>query len=303
MDGNSGDFLRNDCTWRRGEEQFVIFAAMQCEVESGWRTARTRSFDGERVHWDGCRVELGRKMRLITDMSKISREAVAYVDSCVSQPRCREFGGNRESRLRKEMRMIADGLGESGKAAGSALKRQQFRGGTAERTGNVDQVSGAGSGAKQSSASPDRADQNDVEAGKLRGPRGVSSGKRNAALLGEREQAIEEAVDPGLAFAESGEFAGHSERKKRGQRARTHGGKIAEPACQAAVAYRLGRVPITAEVHAFQRKVGGDDDFFTLGRAQDSAIIADSEAQSGRGLLDATADGFNKRLFAQKPRF
>lgn len=66
------------------------------------------------------------------------------------------------------------------------------------------------------------------------------------------------------------------------------------------MANRLGRMPIAAEVHALDGEVGGHADFVTGARPQDSAIVADTQAQRARARLcrrDPTADGFNHGEF------
>ncbi len=54
---------------------------------------------------------------------------------------------------------------------------------------------------------------------------GVSAGERDLGLIGEGEQAVEEAVDPAwLTVAGDGEFAGQCDREKCSDWASTHGG-------------------------------------------------------------------------------
>jgi len=43
------------------------------------------------------------------------------------------------------------------------------------------------------------------------------------------------------------------------------------------MAYRLGRVGVSAEVSTLERKVRGDKYFTSGGRAKDSAIVTDAE--------------------------
>ena len=101
------------------------------------------------------------------------------------------------------------------------------------------------------------------------------------ASIGEGEQSVEEAVDPAwLAAATDGQFAGHGEGEKCSDRARSHGGQVAQSASQAAVADRLGGMPVAAKVHIFEGKVGSDGDFFAPGRAKEGAVVADAQAHS-----------------------
>jgi hypothetical protein len=53
-------------------------------------------------------------------------------------------------------------------------------------------------------------------------------------------------------------------------------------------------VPVAAEVAAFERKIGGDEDFVAGWGGEDSAVVADAEAQAagacGRGALPDGGD-------------
>lgn len=101
MNGDACDSLRNFRAWRCGEKQFVIFAAVQGQIESRWRAPCAHSFGSERMDWDGCGVEFSREARFMTDMGQVGGEAVADVDSRVSQSRGSQLCGSREARLGK----------------------------------------------------------------------------------------------------------------------------------------------------------------------------------------------------------
>ena len=90
----------------------------------------------------------------------------------------------------------------------------------------------------------------------------------------------EEAVDPAASGGGCEHLAGQREREERGERTRAHGGQIAQAARQGAVADGFRRMPVAAEVAAFQREVGGDQDFVAAGRAQDRAVVADAEGDA-----------------------
>ena len=61
-----------------------------------------------------------------------------------------------------------------------------------------------------------------------------------------------------------------------------------------------GRVPVAAEVPAFERHVGGDDDLVAAGRGEDGAVVADAEAEgagAAGGDGSALANAFNPGEF------
>jgi hypothetical protein len=83
-------------------------------------------------------------------------------------------------------------FGEAGKGCG----------GSAEGAGYIEQVTGAGAGAKQGFSAEERADKNDVGQGDGR-LREVAAGQRDFVGRGQGEQASEEALEPGRSAAGS----------------------------------------------------------------------------------------------------
>jgi hypothetical protein len=83
-----------------------------------------------------------------------------------------------------------------------------------------------------------------------------------------------------------------TERKKYGNRARAHGGQIAQASCQGAMSNRFRRMPFEAKVAAADRKVGGHSKFFAGTSAKQGAVVSYSKAQAPAG------PGFNSRLCA-----
>ena len=81
---------------------------------------------------------------------------------------------------------------------------------------------------------------------------------------------------------------GHGEREEGGEGLGAHGGEIAESAGEGTVADGGGGVPVAAEVAAFEREVGGNEEFVTAGRGKDGAVVADAEAE---GAGAAASDG------------
>ncbi len=105
--------------------------------------------------------------------------------------------------------------------------------------------------------------------------RGVAAGEWDVVGGGEREQAIEEAVEP-AGIAGDGFWQGEGE--KSGEGLGSHGGEIAEAAGERAMADGGGAMPVAAKVAIFEREVGGDEEFVAGGWFEDGAVVADAEA-------------------------
>ena len=119
-------------------------------------------------------------------------------------------------------------------------------GAASEFSGDVDEVTGPGPRAENGPAAGNGSQDHNVGedfSGRLCR---ISSGERHTELLGEGQEAIEEAVDPSL-----GQLGRDGEGKEGRERFAPHGGDIAEAAGKATVADHLGRVPVTAEVDIF----------------------------------------------------
>ena len=121
----------------------------------------------------------------------------------------------------------------------------------------------------------------------------------------------DETSDPGLR-----QIARQGQRKERRDRLAAHGGDVAQPASQAAVADRFRRVPVAPEVNAFQREVGRDQNSVSGTRpgssrstAQSSPIPAEMvvtwcrpAARPRLGGSRHTANLGNQRFFGQAAR-
>ncbi len=77
------------------------------------------------------------------------------------------------------------------------------------------------------------------------------------------------------------EFAGQAKGKKGGQRACAHCGQVAESAGEGAMTNGFRRMPIEPEVAAGDGEVGGDGQLLAWAEAEQGAVVADAEAESG----------------------
>jgi hypothetical protein len=131
-------------------------------------------------------------------------------------------------------------------------------GGSAKEAGDVKKVPWAGGEAEQGTSPWNRADQDDIGKWDWRF-RQVAAGKWSFVSGGQGQQAVEEALDPGLASSSRiSEFARQAQGQEGGHRARSHGGKVAETASKGPVADGFCRVPVEPEVTARDGKIRGD---------------------------------------------
>jgi hypothetical protein len=189
-----------------------------------------------------------------------------------------------DARLRVEVGMGA-GVGDGGREfqtrnAGGFGERGKFGCGCAELAGDVEDVSGASGRAEQSLAAGNGAGEDDVGEDVRAGAAGeIASGKRNAELATEGEEAGEEIVGPG-----SGECRRKSEGEEGGERLSAHGGEVAESARERAMAGGGGGMPVAAKVNSLERKVGRHDEVVVGGRAEDGGVVPDAKIEVWKTL-------------------
>ena len=186
----------------------------------------------------------------------------------------REEAGERKLGLGIEVRRIGCGA-EAALGRGIHLLQQCV--GRAELAADEDAVAGLGGAAADGLALRDRSDDGDVgedSGGRLRD---IASGEGDSGLLGGIQQAIEELINPAL-----WKIGGQGEGKKRGEGLAAHGRNVGESAGEAAVADGVGRMPLAAEVHAFQREIGGDESLGAGKGGEHGAIVADGLENAGR---------------------
>ena len=166
----------------------------------------------------------------------------------------------------------------------SQLRQEgEASGGSAKSAGNVEKVAGAGAGAEQGSAARHGTDQNNVGDGEG-GFCQVAACQGRTVGCSQGQKAVEEAVHPGgLATVGDGERSRQSQREKGGYGTRSHGGQVAEAACQGAMADGFRGVPVEAKVATRNRKIGGNGPFFSRAGGQEGAVVADAEAKAAAG--------------------
>ena len=248
-----------------GEEEFVVFAAVEGVLERGaFRDGNVREVSGD----VGCSAEPG----------EVHREAVAQVHGAFDA-QFTELLAELELGLRNE--------------AGTSVKGE---GSFAQRAANADAIAGAGLGTEERLATRDLTADGDV-AGYFGGVGEVAAGEDDDVLFGEFGETIEEGGDPLCGFI------GKSEGKEAEERPGAHGGAVAERAGESFVADDLG-VFVPGEVDAFVHHVGGENQVVgCIFLAEDGAIVAntrdDAVALRDAEALDAGMKGVDDLGFGQ----
>ena len=96
-----------------------------------------------------------------------------------------------------------------------------------------------------------------------------------------------------------GSVPGKRERKKNCEGLTSHGGDVAQAAGETATAYDFRRMPLPAEVNAFQSKVGCHQDFVPGRRLQNRTVIADPGYHSALPRSCGPAKGGDQRFLRE----
>ena len=151
----------------------------------------------------------------------------------------------------------------------------------AQRAACIDVVPGARAAAQQGLARGYFAEHGDADV--ERALRGVAAYQFAAMCIGQRQQALGKAADPGLVGL------GQGQRQREGQRPGAAGGQVAEVHGQCLVAQRDG-VDIGKEVAAFDQHVAGDGQLHAGLGSEQRAIVAHAQDGVAHGALEEAAD-------------
>lgn len=196
-DGNAGDFAGKAGGGRGGEEEFVVFSAVEGLGEGcGW-------VDGQ-----GGSIDFGGYAGFLAEAGEIGGEAVAEVEGGRGERVALKPEALIDARLGVEVggELRFQFPGDARRVGAGGLGRCQFGqageggGGTAKGSGDVEQVAGTRAGAEQGFSAGNPANEDDVGDGDG-GLGQVAAGERGFVGCGEGEQAVEEALDPGRAAA------------------------------------------------------------------------------------------------------
>lgn len=261
-DRHAGQGVGDWLVRRRGEEQFVGFAAVKGKMQINF----TKGIPNSRERQGGP-IYLGPNSTFFADVAEIGREAIAEVDHGGREPLLSQTAPQRDSRDRKEM-------------FGKLVRIQfvpgvpeflQSGGGRAKRAADIEAISRSCPATEKRFASRDGAQHHDVGENAAGRFCGVPSRKGHAEVICEVQESTHKPVHPGL-----GQFAGKGQREEGGNRFASHGGDVAKPARQAAMADRLGRMPVAAEVDSLEGEIGGDQGLMAARDAENGGIVADA---------------------------
>jgi len=295
-DGDSGDCARKPGRWGRREQKFVVLAAVEGLVQG------RAGMNGEQS-----RIHLGCHAGFLAEMGKVSGEAVAEVErgGCESSALQPEALGDArlgiEVRSQQWRKLFRDFQSAWPGCMGFGQLRQAGKsgGGSAQCAGYVEQVADTRAGAQQGFSAGNCAGEHNVGHGDGRFGQ-VTASERGLAGLGQGQQTVEKPLHPGALTALSrGQLARQSQGKKGCNRPSTHGGQVAQSACQGTMADGFRRVPVKSEVAAGNGQIGGDGQFLAGAGAEQGAVVANAQAQPTAGRLRrAAADLAEQGKFA-----
>ncbi len=221
--GNASDFLGDAGGCGRGEEEFIVFTAIEGLGEGCGH-----------VEGELSGIHFGGYAGFLAKVGKIGGEAVTEIDGGGGQTVALEPEALANAGLGVEMwgQQRRKSLGDSGRVRAVGVGCRQLSearegsGGSAKGAGDVEQVAGACAGAEQAFTTRNAANEDDIGYGDG-GLREISAGKRSLVSGGQGKQAVEEALDPGWAAGRRrGQLAWQTQGKKGGNGAGTHSGQV-----------------------------------------------------------------------------
>lgn len=192
--GNAGNPAWNAGSWRCGEEKLIVFPAVEGQAE------RVRCGGGEGMNRKRRFVDHRVQVGFPAEVGKVGREAITDIDHCACE--LAQCAPDNDTRLGIELRMAGHSPSQPSKSAGIPSESLEFGSGTAQGAGDVDTVSGPGSGTKERLVAPNLAHGDDVgedetaASGDWRRLRRVAPGQGHVVLGGQSQEAIEESVQP-----------------------------------------------------------------------------------------------------------
>ncbi len=229
---------RNALSAGRGEEQFVVFSAMESEFEinfAGWPSYRGSG--------DGFGYYLRSDSTFFANVGEIGGEAVAGIDHGRGKTFFEQNAAKFDARIRKQM---ADGM--------RLAHLADFRdcgGRAAQFSADVDAVSGPRARAQHSFSWGRGADDNNIRNHARGRLRSVAAGEGYAVFARQGKQALCKAANPAI-----GQVGRQSQRKKGSHRRPSHGCDVAQAARQTAVSNRFRGVRLPSEMNSLKGEVG-----------------------------------------------
>jgi hypothetical protein len=265
-DGDAAEGGRHAFVLTDGEEEFVVFAAVQGLMEG---------CAGE----DGRRFDIGGNTRCEAEPVEVEREAVSEVHG----------GGSASSEIAAEGEA---GFGFEVAFPGSAFVSGEAQSGASEGAGDIDVIAGAGGGAAEGRTGASCATEGDI-GGEDGGVREVATGEFGTGFACQGEKSVEETVDPS-----GGSPSGESDGEEAEAGFGAHGGDVAKSSCEGFVSDLGGSVGFAEEMHVFDEHVGGEDEFVAGGaRAKDGAVVSNTQGHAGGA--DFGADAIDDLLLRQ----
>ena len=282
--GDTRNSSRNLTLSGGGEEQLVVFAAMQrllqrCAVGSRYQFSDDFRADGA----------------LLAEVMQVSREAVAEINQRVGNAVLTQVASNGQSGFWIEVRSM--GIRAELLFRMSIERGERERGGT-KFSGDINRVAGPRPGSPKGLASWRRTDHNNVGQDIRRGTEsrrlgGVAARQGDAVFFGQRQQATQKLVHPFLR-----KIGGDRQGEEGSDRLSAHGSNVAQAPGEAAMPDRFREVPVAPKVNPFEREVGGYEYFMPWWNTQNGSVIPDADWDLGRAAsAGQAANPLNQRLF------
>src|SRR5579872_3620079 len=233
---------RDGLARRRGKKQFVVFAAVECQLEIYF----VRRFTDGRLGY-GFRQQLRSHAAFFADVGEVGGEAVAGVDHGRGESVLTEDAAEFHTRLGKEMSWIAARVQF---APGLPAHRHNRGRGAAKLSADVNIVAGSGARAQNGLSFGHGTQDNDVRQDAVGRLCRITPGESDAIFSGQPDQASSEAINPRV-----GQISREGHGKKCGDRCSTHGRDVTQSSRQTTMSDRFWLVPLPPEVDSFQRKI------------------------------------------------
>ena len=143
----------------------------------------------------------------------------------------------------------------------------------------------------------DRSDHGDVDDQRSRRSRDVAAGERHVRGVGQRQQAVEQAID----IADRGPIGEHEREEREAGRA-AHRRNVAQVDGERLVADVGVRGEAAVEVHALDERVGREHLQRASIRHRDGRIVADRDNERGGWRRQAAPDALDETPLADAPR-
>lgn len=253
------------------------------------------------MHRNRRSIQFRPQPRLLANVREVRRKPIADINRGPNHSRPSQLRRHRQSRLREKMRMFLRRFLHSRKSSRRPLQSQQLRRSTAQRARHINQISHMSTRTQPRPPPLHRTQHHNIEASRPQRTRRIPPGQRDPISIRRRQQPIQKPLHPGPPAPRLNQLPRQRHGQKRRHRLRAHRRNVAQPARQTLVPHRFRRVPLPAEMHAFQGEIRRNHQLFIRCRTYDGAVVANPQPQRSRRAAPPRpcANRRNQRLFRQ----